>query len=82
MFKGTSLLRLFAALLTCLPLVGVSWAAHINTSTHSSAKSKKISETQHTRRRLHHLAHSRSASVTPVSVSTRRHRYHERFHMS
>jgi penicillin-binding protein 2 len=82
MFKGTSLLRLFVALLTCLPLAGVSWAAHINTSTHAPAKSKKISETQHTRRRLHHLAHSRSASVTAVSVSTRRHRYHERFHMS
>jgi penicillin-binding protein 2 len=72
------------ALLTCLPLVGVSFAAHINTSTHSTAKSKsqKISESQHTRRRLHHLAHSRSATVTPVSVSTRRHRYHERFSMS
>jgi penicillin-binding protein 2 len=82
MFKGTSLLRLFVAFLACLPLAGVSWAAHINTTTHSPAKSKKISETQHTRRRLHHLAHSRSASVTAVSVSTRRHRWHERFHMS
>jgi penicillin-binding protein 2 len=88
MSKGTSLLRLFVALLTAglvsLALAGVSFAAHINTSTHSPAKSKsqKISETQHTRRRLHHLARSRSAIVTPVSVSTRRHRYHERFHMS
>jgi penicillin-binding protein 2 len=82
MFKGTSLLRLSVALLISLPLAGVSWAAHINTTTHAPVKSKKISETQHTRRRLHHLAHSRSASVTPVSVSTRRRRYHERFHMS
>src|SRR5271169_4920171 len=82
MFKGTSLFRLFVALLACVPLAGVSWAAHINTTTHTTAKSKKISETQHTRRRLHHLAHSRSASVTPVSATTRRHRYHERFHMS
>ena len=72
------------ALLTCLPLVGVSFAAHINTSTHTTTKSKsqKISESQRTRRRLHHLARSRSATVTPVSVSTRRHRYHERFSMS
>jgi len=84
MFKGTSLFRLFLALLACLPLASVSFAAHISTSTHPTAKSKsqKISETQHTRRRLHHLAHSRSASVTPVSTSTRRRRYHERFHMS
>ena len=72
------------ALLTCLPLVGVSFAAHINTSTHTATKSKsqKISESQRTRRRLHHLARSRSATVTTVSVSTRRHRYHERFSMS
>ncbi len=72
------------ALLTCIPLVGVSFAAHINTSTHSTTKSKSqhISESQRTRRRMHHLARSRSATVTPVSVSTRRHRYHERFSMS
>ena len=72
------------ALLTCLPLVGVSFAAHINTSTHSTTKSKsqRISESQRTRRRLHHLARSRSANVTRVSVSTRRHRWHERFSMS
>jgi len=82
MFKGTSLFRLFVALLACVPLAGVSWAAHINTTTHTTAKSKKINETQHTRRRLHHLAHSRSASVTPVSATTRHRRYHERFHMS
>ncbi len=72
------------ALLTCLPLVGVSFAAHINTSTHSTTKSKsqRISESQRTRRRMHHLARSRSANVTRVSVSTRRHRWHERFSMS
>src|SRR6266849_4397949 len=84
MSKRTSLLRLVVAMLTLLPLAGMSWAAHISTSTRS-AKSKqqsKISETQHTRRRLHHLARSRSANVTAASVSTRRHRYHERFSMS
>jgi penicillin-binding protein 2 len=84
MSKRTSLYRLIMALLTCLPLVGVSFAAHINTSTHSTTKSKsqRISESQRTRRRLHHLARSRSANVTRVSVSTRRHRWHERFSMS
>ena len=82
MFKGTSLFRLFLSLLACLPLAGVSWAAHINTSTPAKSKSQKVSETQRTRRRLHHLARSRSAAVTPVSVTTRRRRYHERFHMS
>jgi penicillin-binding protein 2 len=87
MFKGTSFLRLFVALLTSLPLAGVSWAAHISTSTHTPAKkspSSKISESQHTRRRLHHLAHARSTTgaVTPVSATTRRRRSYERFHMS
>lgn len=80
MFKGTSLLRLVLAFLACLPLAGVSWAAHI--STHAPKKSQpKISESQHARRRLHHLARSRNVSATTVSA-TRRRRYHERFHMS
>jgi len=74
------LLRLVIGLLACLPLAGVSWAAHINTTTPTKSKSQKISETQHTRRRLHHLARSRS--LTPVSATVRRRRYYERFHMS
>jgi penicillin-binding protein 2 len=82
--KGTSLLRLVFGLLLCLPLAGLSWAAHINAHNPNKSKSQsqKISEGQHTRRRLHHLARSRRTAVTPVSVSTRRRRYHERFHMS
>ncbi|HYM78021.1 MAG TPA: penicillin-binding transpeptidase domain-containing protein [Candidatus Dormibacteraeota bacterium] len=60
----------------------MSWAAHINTHAPTKSKSQKVSETARTRRRMHHLARSRSATVKPVSVSTRRHRYHERFHMS
>jgi len=82
MFKGTSFLRLVLAFLACLPLAGVSWAAHISTRAPKKSKSQpKISESQHTRRRLHHLARSRSVTSTPVSA-TRRHRYHERFQMS
>src|SRR5579863_3127952 len=87
MSKGKSLLRLFVAFFACLPLAGVSWAAHINTSgTHPQTKSRtaarKVSETPRTRRRMHRLARSRSANLTRASVSTHRHHYYERFHMS
>jgi len=86
MSKRTSLLRLLVALLLFLPLASVSFAAHINTSTHPTAKSKsqsKISESQRTRRRIHRLARSRSANLARASVSTRRrHHSYERFHMS
>src|SRR5579862_6975893 len=82
MFRG-SLLRLVFALCACLPLAGMSWAAHIATHSPTKSKSQKVSETQHTRRRYHHLARSRSANVTRVSARTRRrHRYYERFTMS
>ncbi len=82
MYKG-SLLRLVFALCACLPLAGVSWAAHIATHTPTKSKSQKISETQHTRRHYRHLARSRSATpIRRVSARTRRHRYYERFTMS
>jgi cell division protein FtsI/penicillin-binding protein 2 len=82
MFRG-SLLRLVLAACACLPLAGVSWAAHIATHTPTKTKSQKINESQHTRRRLHHLARSRSATpVHPVSLRSRRHHYYERFSMS
>lgn len=64
-------------------MAGVSWAAHINTHTPSKSKSQKVSETPRTRRRYHHLAHSRSVQPIRVSATTaRRHHYYERFHMS
>ncbi|HTW58186.1 MAG TPA: penicillin-binding transpeptidase domain-containing protein [Terriglobales bacterium] len=88
MSKGTRLSRLIFPLVVSfcasLALTSLSWAAHIN-STHPPAKknSQKISETQHTRRRLHRLARSRAArgAVTRVSATTHR-RYRERFYMS
>jgi penicillin-binding protein 2 len=80
--QGSRLLRLVLGLLVVLPLGGVSWAAHVNPHAQTSAKSRKISESQRTRRRLRRLARSRSATVTRASVRTRRHRYYERFHMS
>ena len=86
MFTGKSLLRLLLALSASLLLAGTSWAAHISTSAHPQTKSKtparKVSESQRTRRRMRHLARSRSATLTHASVSTRRRRYYERFHMS
>jgi penicillin-binding protein 2 len=81
MSKGTSLLRRVFAFVVCLPFAGISWAAHINTHT-PPKKSHKISESSHTRRRLHHLARSHSATVTPVSASLHHRRYRERFYMS
>jgi cell division protein FtsI/penicillin-binding protein 2 len=85
MFQGTSLLRLvyrgvLAGCLICLPLA--SFAARI--TTHTPTKSKKVSETTRTRRRMHTLARTRSASgrVRRVSATTRRHRSYERFTMS
>ena len=84
MSRGARLFRLIVAVafLACLPLASLSWGAHINTHPASKSKSQKISESQHTRRRLHHLVRSRSASVSTVSASTHRRRYHGRFHMS
>ncbi len=65
------------------------FAAHVNphTLTNNKSKSAKVSETQHTKRRMRHLARSRSTSthsvnVTRASVSSSRHRYHERFFVS
>jgi penicillin-binding protein 2 len=79
MSKGPSLLRLVVALLVCLPLI--AWAASENTAATHKAKSQRISETQRTRRRYHHLARSRTTRVTRVSATTHR-RYRERFYMS
>src|SRR4029077_11566913 len=82
MFKGR-LLRFVLTLCACLPFAGMSWAANINTHTSTKSNSKKVSETPRTRRRIHHLAKSRGATVTRVSATThRRRRYYERFHMS
>jgi len=81
MFRGSPL-RFVLALAASLSFVGLSWAASINT--HTPSKScKKVSETARTRRRLHHLAKSRTATVTRTSLTTKRRRhYYERFHMS
>jgi penicillin-binding protein 2 len=79
--KMLKALRLFLGFIVCLPLAGMSWAAHINTHTPTKSKTQKISESAHTRRRYHHLARSRRARVTPVSARFHR-RYYERFYTS
>jgi cell division protein FtsI/penicillin-binding protein 2 len=63
---------------------GISWAANINTHTATKTNSKKVSEGPRTRRRMHRLAKSRSATVICVSTTNahRRRHYYERFHMS
>lgn len=73
-----------AVLLIGLSLTSISWAARINATTPTKSKtSAKVSETQRTRRRMHRLAKSRSASGTVARVSaTRRRRYVERFRAS
>ena len=90
---GMRTLRLVGILATLCLVPGV-WAAHVNPRTlnTSKPKTKKVSETPHTKRRMHHLARARSASVhsatshtgslTRASVTTPRRRYHERFSMN
>ena len=82
-----------------LCLAPAMWAAHVNTPglNANKPKSRKVSESQRTRRRMRHLASGRStaahsagsqaasshsASLTRVSAGSSRHRYHERFFMS
>jgi len=72
-----------------LCLAPATWAAHVNTRTPNTSKSKstKVNETQRTKRHMRRLARGRStsthsASVTRASVRTSRHRYHERFFVS
>jgi penicillin-binding protein 2 len=87
---GTRCLRL-VVVAGGLVLAPILWAAHVNPRPLNSKPkpTQKVNEAQHTRRRMRHLAHSRSASShsasltrTSVSTSGRRHVYHERFYMS
>ena len=68
--QGVRAFRLILTSIAGLALAQLSFAAHVNTHALSSSKSKsqKISESQRTRRRLHHLARSRGSAVTRASV--------------
>jgi penicillin-binding protein 2 len=85
---GTRYLRLVVIVGGLLLAPGM-WAAHVNPHALNTSKSKspKLSESQRTRRRMRHLASSRStvghsASLRRAAASNSRHRYHERFFMS
>jgi penicillin-binding protein 2 len=85
--KGRSFSRLNLAIVfaATLLLCQLSVAANVNThSLSTKKKSQKVTESKHTSRRLHQLAHSRA--TVPVSVRrsslARRHRYYERFYAS
>jgi penicillin-binding protein 2 len=95
---GSRFLRLLAVA-TGLWLAPALWAAHVDTHALNShkARSPKLNESPHTRRRMHHLASGRRtavhsptaahsvgahASFARTSVGARRHRYHERFFLS
>jgi membrane carboxypeptidase/penicillin-binding protein len=58
---GTRTFRL-VVIVGGLFLAPAVWAAHVNPHTLNGSKSKstKVSESQHTRRRMHHLAHART----------------------
>ncbi len=86
--SGARYLRL-VVMVGGLCLAPATWAAHVNTPAPNTSKSKstKVNETQRTKRRMRRLARGRStsshrASVRRSSVSTTRHRYHERFFVS
>src|SRR6202049_2601467 len=94
MSKGTRYLRLLVMVGGLLWTPGI-WAAHVDPhalNTSKSKSAKKVSETQHTRRRMRHLARGRAttghratvrrAAATGLRASIHRHRYHERFFMS
>src|SRR5580700_5118256 len=85
--KRSSVVGLIVAAVFFVALCPVGIAATVSTHSLTSRKSKsqKISETQHARRRMRHLAHSRAAvpaSGTARSTLHRRHRYYERFYTS
>ena len=75
-------LALFSALAILLEASGTAASVnpHALSSRSSHSKTRTVTETQHARRRMHALAHSRA----PLSKSAtyRRHRYYERFHTS
>jgi penicillin-binding protein 2 len=81
--KRSTSIGLAVALTSWMLLCQVGSAATVSTHplTSHKSKSQRISESQHTRRHLRRLAHSR-ATVSRTSTGHRRHRYYERFSTS
>jgi len=85
--KGNFLSRVsLVVFMAAVLLSEVAMAATVNTHplTTKKSKSQKISETQHARRRMHRLAHSRPTTTARVRRASLygRHHYYERFHTS
>jgi penicillin-binding protein 2 len=84
--KADNIFRFIVLALVMLALPGIAGAANVNArSLTSKSKSQKVAETQRARRRMSHLAKSRSvvtASRTTTVHHRRRHRYYERFYTS
>ena len=82
--KNNNILRLLFLAGVMFALTALSIAANVNArALTGKSKSQKVSESQRARRRMSHLARSRS--VTTASRRTvvhRRHRYYERFYTS
>ncbi|MHB8217502.1 MAG: penicillin-binding transpeptidase domain-containing protein [Candidatus Sulfotelmatobacter sp.] len=86
---GTCCLRLVVVVGGLLLTPGI-WAAHVDPHALNSNKSKstkRVNESQRTRRRMRHLARGRTTtahttSLRRASATTTRRRYHERFFTS
>jgi penicillin-binding protein 2 len=64
---------------------GIAATVSTHSLTSHKSKSQRISESQHARRRMRHLAHARATLPTTSSAHStlhRRHRYYERFYTS
>jgi len=80
--KRFALNYLVVAFITLL-LSAAGMAATVNSRSLTKSKTQKISESQHTRKRMHRLAHSRAVrSGTRRTSLHRRHHYYERFYTS
>ena len=82
----TALVRLALFIAFAILIRASVFAASVNPhplSPHSShSKSRHVTESQHARRRMHALAHSRAPLSKSRSATYRRHHYYERFYTS
>src|SRR6201981_2156800 len=82
--KMNKILRLLFLGGACLVWAALSFAANVNTrALTGKSKSQKVSESQRARRRMNHLARSRSVTTAGRRTAVHpRHRYYERFYTS
>ena len=81
--KDQNILRFLLLATILLAATMFSNAANVSTrSLTGKSKSQKLAENQRARRRMTHLARSRSVTSRRTAVHRRRHRYYERFYTS